>query len=250
MASLSKNIACLSVDVRTILQLLTQCPASASPSEDDSPTMYTRERNFSYTPGMSPRPRPKLHRDSVSSAPGLTSGVVGILKSSDDRTTPPAQNRVDFYTAPDSIEPTSATEGNECLHSVLLRQFSGDGGTSPITSTPSSGGVMETCFSENVGVARGGPINTCYHGDAESSEMEKLGQKISSSDSGMDSPKGWHNARHGPVTLMTPTTVATATQQRTPSSRHSGDGGAASVHDVESGHKVAHQQPHFLSTDL
>ena len=108
-ASLSEDVANLSADVRTILHLIRH-PGSTIPVETqiDSPTGSAAktspesERNIQFSPNLQ---RANQHRDSIASAPGLSSGIslVGILKNgnhSGDRTSPSGgENRVNFVTS-------------------------------------------------------------------------------------------------------------------------------------------------------
>ena len=200
--SLSRDVASLSSDVKTILRLLTSFPPSPTASELGSPTSFTRERYHSYTPGVTPGPhthsRHKVHRDSVSSAPGLSTGVVGILKTSGDRT-PPNFNRVDFHFGQPQTEGVQSPGTGNHLQAALLQQFSEEERTSarPV-------GEREETLSDSAAAERASTMHRGFRAEGEAGEIDKLGQKISSSDSGMDSPKGWQPSaapRPGPLSL-------------------------------------------------
>lgn len=105
-ASLSDDVASLSNDVRTILHLLRQWPGNVGSSVDsrlDSPTDDSKGLDLSPT-----LQRANQHRDSIASAPGLSSGIsiVGILKngsSQSDKNLVPSgasgENSVKFVTS-------------------------------------------------------------------------------------------------------------------------------------------------------
>ena len=101
MSSLSNDIAYLTGDVKQILRLLrTSLSNSPGDSPSRSPDSPKRDRVPSFSSSLPYRRRG--HRDSVSSAPGLTTGsLIGILKPTGDRTSPSlpllgGNTRVDF----------------------------------------------------------------------------------------------------------------------------------------------------------
>ena len=230
-ASLSDDVANLSADIRTILHLLRH-PGNASPAETqiDSPTGSATktspeaERNIQFSPNLQ---RTNQHRDSIASAPGLSSGIslVGILKNgnhSGDRTSPSGgENRVNFVTSRSvdcvplpltttSIQPAGehsrvrlrsplATSPTNNVEWPSGRNYPGSART--ITTTPSERKLECGSHDSSGYLGSNAQSDVILQGEEDRDSESLLAgqesisgqQKVSSDDSGTDSPKGWQS---------------------------------------------------------
>ena len=231
-ASISDDVANLSADVRTILHLLRH-PGSTSSVETqiDSPTVSAAktspesERNIQFSPNLQ---RANQHRDSIASAPGLSSGIslVGILKNgnhSGDRTSPSGgENRVNFVTSRSvdcvqlpltttSIQPAGehsrvrlrsplATSPTNNVEWPSGRNYPGSS-VRTITTPPSERKLESGSHDSSGYLGSNAQSDVMLQGEEDRDSESLLAghesrsgqQKVSSDDSGTDSPKGWQS---------------------------------------------------------
>ncbi len=201
-------------------------------SEGGEPHNGDRSPNDNKSPQFSPTSkRANRHRDSIASAPGLSSGIslVGILKNgSGERTSTQGEgNRVNFVTShstdciqlplttttmqplgvhrtnknksPLAMSPLSPVEPQWPLVPNNERRYSGGGRknrTSPTKSPPllpRKHELSDTGSSNHSNLAQS---DSFIHGNGsedDKSLLEVSGTKVLSDDSGHDSPKGWQS---------------------------------------------------------